>query len=194
MIVACPQRHGSNSGRTAASNSAMPAIASSRNSEAGLIRAALTSASNPLNLRPARSLKRYARASASFACHSCSRALSLRRSEDRMEPTTITTTNAVTRMASPASDGFRRPHRQSRSVVPTGLARIGLFARNRPRSSARAAAVAYRLRGSFCRHLRQTVTRSRGACAGAVTERPALPSRPAAECLTECPPEMAAAR
>ena len=58
--------------------------------------------------------------------------------------------------------GFRRAHLTARSDLVTGRATIGTPARYRPRSSASAAAVRYRFAGSFARHFRQIVSRSRG--------------------------------
>ena len=64
--------------------------------------------------------------------------------------------------SAPASFGLRRHQRHARSARLTRRARIGSFARNRPSSSAKSCALAYRRRGSFSRHLRQIVSRSRG--------------------------------
>ena len=60
-----------------------------------------------------------------------------------------------------ASRGFRPAHRSIRPTWLTGRARIGRPSRNRRRSSASPAADSYRLPGSFSRHFRQTVSRSR---------------------------------
>ncbi len=60
------------------------------------------------------------------------------------------------------TDGLRLHQRQPRSHRSTGRAAIGSCRRKRCRSSARAAAVAYRLLGLFSRHFRQMVSRSRG--------------------------------
>ena len=61
--------------------------------------------------------------------------------------TTKPATSVTTRLASrPATSLFRRPQRSSRSAEETRRARIGWSARNRRRSSASAAADAYRLR------------------------------------------------
>ncbi len=67
--------------------------------------------------------------------------------------------------ASPATTGLRRHQRHARSAAPTGRARIGSPARYRRRSPARAAAEGYRFPGSFSRHFRQIVSRSRGIVA-----------------------------
>ena len=52
------------------------------------------------------------------------------------------------RRSEPATAGFRRAHRQACSAAETRRARIGRSSRNRCRSSASAAAVAYRCAGS----------------------------------------------
>ena len=56
---------------------------------------------------------------------------------------------------------FRLHHRTRRSARPTGRASIVSPARYRRKSSASAAALAYRRDGSFCRHFKQIVSRSR---------------------------------
>ena len=78
-------------------------------------------------------------------------------------PPTSNTSNVTTLTSvSAAAVGRRFAHFQPRSAQPAGRARIGSPRRNRPSSSANAAAVAYRLPGSLCRHFRQIVSRSRG--------------------------------
>jgi hypothetical protein len=62
-----------------------------------------------------------------------------------------------------AITGRRLTHFAARSSRVTGLATIGSPARNRRRSSASAAALAYRLPGSLSRHFRQIVSRSGGS-------------------------------
>ncbi len=61
-----------------------------------------------------------------------------------------------------ATMGLRLLHRQTVSNRPTGRAWIGSSRRKRPSSSARSCAAAYRLAGSFSRHLRVIVSRSGG--------------------------------
>ena len=71
----------------------------------------------------------------------------------------------VARMASASRDataGRRLAHFSSRTHGVTGRAWIGFPSRNRRSSSARVAAEAYRRPGSFSRHFRQIVSRSRG--------------------------------
>src|SRR5262249_42715538 len=63
-----------------------------------------------------------------------------------------------------ASVGFRRTHLATRSTTPAGRTLTGSPAANRPRSAASAPAVEYRSAGSFSRHFRQMISRSRGVC------------------------------
>src|ERR1041385_3789407 len=58
--------------------------------------------------------------------------------------------------------GFRRTHLAVLIAVFGGFAWIDSSLRYRRRSSATSAALAYRFRGSFSRHLRQIVSRSWG--------------------------------
>ena len=67
-----------------------------------------------------------------------------------------------TSAASAATARLRRTHLTPRSTGPAGRALIVCPLRNRRRSSARSSAEAYRRAGSFSRHFRQIVSRSRG--------------------------------
>ena len=62
---------------------------------------------------------------------------------------------------SAATAGRRRVHFTTRSLAEIGRARIGRPSRNRCNSSASSRAEPYRRRGSFSRHFKQIVSRSR---------------------------------
>jgi hypothetical protein len=70
-------------------------------------------------------------------------------------PAALTSTTST---SSAATLGLRRAHRATRPTGPSGRARIGSPACHRARSFA----VRYRFRGSFSKHYRQIVSKSRG--------------------------------
>src|SRR6516165_11416522 len=72
------------------------------------------------------------------------------------------TAASMTDVASAATAGFRLHQSHARSAGPTRRAAIGRESSQDRRSSANAWADAYRRRGSFARHFRQIVSRSRG--------------------------------
>ena len=73
-------------------------------------------------------------------------------------PTSASMTDAV----SAATAGLLLHQSHARSAEPTRRAAIGRESSQQRRSSANACADVYRLRGSFARHFRQIVSRSRG--------------------------------
>ena len=84
--------------------------------------------------------------------------------------TTITAavppTRASTTAADKAATAGRRLHQsRNRVAAPTRRAAIGRLPSQARRSSATAWALAYRRRGSFSRHFRQIISRSRGTLA-----------------------------
>ena len=72
---------------------------------------------------------------------------------------------AATTTARAATTRFRLHHRQARAVPVIARAVIGSPPSHRLRSSARSFAVVYRFPGSFSKHFRQIVSRSRGTLA-----------------------------
>ena len=82
-----------------------------------------------------------------------------------VEVTIPTKRIAATLASAAASDRFLLHHRHVRATRPIGRAWIASPPRYRRRSSARLLAVPYRLSGSFSKHFRQAVSRSRGTTA-----------------------------
>src|SRR5438876_8108468 len=93
-----------------------------------------------------------------------------------------------------ATAGLRRTHFFPREKTPVRRARIGSCFSQRSKSSARARADEYRCFGSFSRHLRQIVERSRSifgfnsrGCRGSVSKRSLIVSYVAPPANGGCP-------
>ncbi|MFO0956416.1 MAG: hypothetical protein U0800_02985 [Isosphaeraceae bacterium] len=90
---------------------------------------------------------------------------------NQAQPISRQSSDVITAPARAAGAGRRRTHFASRSQAGTGLAAIGRPSSQLFRSSARSSARGYRRAGSFSRHLRQIVSRSRGISARTVRGR-----------------------
>ena len=125
-------------------------------------------AASPSARRPGSMLAACLRASASASV--CVRVASAMRwrSALRWERKTFAISAAMSTSetaASAATTGRRRAHRSGRRSSGGRRARMGVPSSHRPRSSAKSCAVRQRADGSFSKHDRQIVSRSRGTSA-----------------------------